>query len=92
MRSTVCYCTSNIRTGCECQHYLRKANQSSDGIRLVFIWIGGGAPAGSEYSDLDASVAWIEAHGAPGAPQPIPHREGGWALCNRYAMNSQSRE
>ena len=52
----------------------------------------GGAPAGfgSGSSDLDAGVAWIEAYGAPGAPQLIPHWEGGWALYSQYAVNSQS--
>ena len=47
----------------------------SDGIGLASIWIGGGAPTGfgSGSFDLDAGVAWIEAHGAPGAPQLIPH-------------------
>jgi len=48
---------------------------ASDGIGLASIWIGGGAPTGfgSGSFDLDAGVAWIEAHGAPGAPQLIPH-------------------
>ncbi|OCK79739.1 hypothetical protein K432DRAFT_443663 [Lepidopterella palustris CBS 459.81] len=41
----------------------------------------------SKTLQIDASVAWIE---APGAPQPIPYREGGWALCSRCAVNSQS--
>ena len=47
----------------------------SDGIGLASIWIGGGAPAGfgSGSSDFDAGVAWIKAHGAPSAPQLIPH-------------------
>ena len=64
----------------------------SDGIGLASIWIGGGAPAGfgSGSSDLDAGVAWIEARGAPGAPQLIPHWEGGWALYSWYTVNSQS--
>ena len=66
----------------------------SDGIGLASIWIGGGAPvgSGSGSSDLDAGVAWIEAYGAPGAPQLIPHWEGGWALYSQYAVNSQSGE
>ncbi len=66
--------------------------QASDGIGLASIWIGGGAPAGFGLgsSDLDAGVAWIEARGAPGAPQLIPYREGGWALYSRCAVNSQS--
>ena len=66
----------------------------SDGIGLASIWIGGGAPAGSGSgsSDLDAGVAWIEAYGAPGAPQLIPHWEGGWALYSQCAVNSQSEE
>ena len=63
----------------------------SDGIGL-----GGGAPAGSGSgsgsSDLDAGVAWIEAYGAPGAPQLIPHWEGGWALYSQCAVNSQLGE
>src|SRR6266704_2433922 len=65
---------------------------SSDGIGLASIWIGGGAPAGFGFgsSDLDAGVAWIEARGAPGAPQLILYREGGWALYSRCAVNSQS--
>ena len=45
---------------------------------------------GSGSSDLDAGVAWIEAYGAPGAPQLIPHWEGGWALYSQYTVNSQS--
>ena len=66
----------------------------SDGIGLASIWIGGGAPAGSGSGsfDFDAGVARIEAHGAPGAPQLIPHWEGGWALYSRCAANSQSGE
>ena len=64
----------------------------SDLFGLATIWIGCGAPAGSGQLHIDAGVAWIEVHGAPGAPQLIPHREGGWALCSRCAMNSQSGE
>jgi len=54
------------------------------------IWIGYGAPAGSRSGLLyiDAGVAWIEAYGAPGAPQLIPYWEGGWALYSRCTMNS----
>ena len=64
----------------------------SNGIGLASIWISGGAPArfGSGSSDLNAGVAWIKARGAPGAPQLIPHWEGGWALYSQYAVNSQS--
>ena len=53
----------------------RMFDANSDGIGLASIWIGGGAPTGfgSGSFDLDAGVAWIEAHGAPGAPQLIPH-------------------
>ena len=67
---------------------------TSDGIGLASIWIGGGAPtgSGSGSSNLDAGVAWIEAHGAPGAPQLIPYREGGWVLCSQCAVNSQLGE
>ncbi|OCK78344.1 hypothetical protein K432DRAFT_96030 [Lepidopterella palustris CBS 459.81] len=61
----------------------------SDGIGLASIWIGCGAPSGS---DLDAGVTWIEANGTPSASQLIPHREGGWALCSRCAVNSESGE
>ena len=63
---------------------------SSDGIGLTSIWIGGGAPAGSRSRspDLDAGVAWIEAHRAPGALQLIPYQEGVWALYSQYTANS----
>ena len=69
-------------------------NRTSNGIGLASIWIGGRAPAGFGFgsSDLNAGVAWTEAYGAPGAPQLIPHWEGGWALYSRCAVNSQLGE
>jgi len=70
------------------------ASRRSDLFGLATIWIGCGAPAGSGSGllHIDAGVAWIEAHGAPGAPQLIPHWEGGWALYSQCTMNSQLGE